>query len=65
MVRSIETTNVIEEVLLTAHPDDAEGIFASKLLANVRRSHVVVVTNGDQGIDHESTRAGHCLCPAW
>jgi len=62
MARSNE---IIDEVLLTAHPDDAEGIFGGKLLANASRSHVVVVTNGDQGIDHESARAGRCLCPAW
>ncbi len=51
----------IRDFILVTHPDDAEGIFGYHLQANAANAHVMVVTNGDEGID----RADRCLCRAW
>ncbi len=58
VMKALET---MRDFVLVAHPDDAECIFGYHLQAQAGAAHVMVVTDGDSGID----RTGNCLCRTW
>ncbi len=58
---AMATLETVRDLVFVAHPDDAEGIFGYHLMAQAGAAHVMVVTDGDSGID----RAGNCLCRTW